>query len=399
MIRIAHFSPLPPQPSGIADHCATLLPYLAEQMEVDAFAEGPFALGKRLESVQIRPLEEFEARSELRRTYDVCVYHMGNHPAYHQRIYAMLLCWPGIAVLHEVDLHSFHLQRAGRVAYVREMAYAYGVEGAREARQVCAGLGNAPSSRLLSKRIVDVSLGAIVHTNYARRVVLAESPSARVGCVPLAVGETESASARKPVRWPLPLDSIVLASFGIIAPSKRVESVLRALVRLNTKDSNWRYVWVGEPAPSYNPMPLIRDLGLTDRVQVTGYVDGAEFEAWLHAVDIGLNLRSAPTGGEMSAALGRLMAHGRPVLVSDVGGFSDLPDDCVVKIRQDETEVEQVVTALRRLIADPSARAAYGEAARRYVQREWSFPRVARDYASFIQSCLDAIVAPSQEHA
>ena len=36
-VRIAHVSPLPPQQTGIADYCASLLPYVAEVIDVDVF--------------------------------------------------------------------------------------------------------------------------------------------------------------------------------------------------------------------------------------------------------------------------------------------------------------------------------------------------------------------------
>jgi len=38
--RIAHWSPLPPQRSGIADYCAELLPQLAEHFDIELITEG-----------------------------------------------------------------------------------------------------------------------------------------------------------------------------------------------------------------------------------------------------------------------------------------------------------------------------------------------------------------------
>jgi glycosyltransferase involved in cell wall biosynthesis len=154
------------------------------------------------------------------------------------------------------------------------------------------------------------------------------------------------------------------------------------------------YVLVGEPVDNYDLLPFIRQSRLESRVYITGFVDRATFEACLQTIDIGINLRTGPSGGEMSAAVARLLAAGRPTIVSDVDGFAELPDDCVIKIRQDESEVEQLVAALRQLILDPSTRAAYGENARRYVQTEFSFTRVAQSYAEFIRECLNAADKP-----
>jgi glycosyltransferase involved in cell wall biosynthesis len=395
-LSIAHFSPLPPQRSGIAVYCAELLPRLAAEMRVDAYVDAPAANDSTLaRSLDIRSIADFLASPDLRKRYHVCLYHMGNHPAYHEPIYSALLRYPGVTVLHELDLHAFYLTRSGPAVYVREMGYACGLDGARRARLVSAGkLDTSNDLPPLFNRIADVSLGLIVHTEYARQRILAESPRARVAYIPLAASlPSSSAPTGKPGLFEaFPPGVIVLASFGYVAPSKRIEVVLRALAQLRNEMSNVRYILVGEQVPGCNFGPLIEELGLTDIVHLTGFVDDAAFQVYLNTIDIGINLRTGPTGGEMSATLVRLLASSRPTIVSDVGGFAALPDKCVVKLRQDTSEVEQLVAALRYLAANPHGRAAYGEAARQYVQRECSFESVAHRYTAFIRECLDSIV-------
>jgi len=217
MIKLAHFSPLPPQASGVADYCSALLPHLAQWMQVDVYSESP---GVRAAS-SIGSVQAFLNSPGLWRRYDMCLYHMGNHPVYHEQVYSALTRHPGITVLHELDLHAFHLHRsqlaAAGTAYVREMGYANGIEGAREARRVCAGLGGVPQNPCPSfQRIADVSLGLIVHTEYARRIILARSPRARVAHIPHAVHVAEPVSVEKPpVLRRFPSDAVALASFGL----------------------------------------------------------------------------------------------------------------------------------------------------------------------------------------
>jgi glycosyltransferase involved in cell wall biosynthesis len=388
-LTCAYFSPLPPQRSGIADYSAELLPHLARHMAIDVYVDAPDRIDRSLVgSLKIGPIAGFLASPDLYLHYDVCVYHMGNQPVYHERIYRALQRFPGIVVLHEFDLHSFFWNRSSdRAAYLREMGYAYGLEGLQAARR-------PPSQDVLTgkyplfNRLADVSVGVIVHTDYARRSVLAASPRARVKCIPHAVSTPDVLEAPDQLK-PFPAGDIVLASLGYLAPSKRIESVLRALAQLRREAIDFRYVLVGEQVPGCDFTSLIQEIGLSDVVELTGFVNEDAFRMYLKTIDIGINLRTEPTGGEMSGSLVRLMAGGRPVIVSDVGGFADLPDDCVIKIRQDETEIEQLAAALRRLIADPMARARYGDAARRYVAQELSFPGVAQKYAAFIHECLE----------
>jgi glycosyltransferase involved in cell wall biosynthesis len=188
----------------------------------------------------------------------------------------------------------------------------------------------------------------------------------------------------------LPPGAVVIASFGYVASSKRIEVILRALARLRGELPQLRYALVGEAVDHYELTPLVQQLGLDNIVHITGFVDSATFEAYLQMIDIGINLRTGPSGGEMSAGVVRLLAAGKPTIVSDIDGFAELPDDSVIKITQDNDEVEQLMAALRQLILDPSARAAYGENARRYAQSELSFTRVAQSYMEFIRKCLDA---------
>ena len=56
------------------------------------------------------------------------------------------------------------------------------------------------------------------------------------------------------------------------------------------------------------------------------------------ACDVLVNLRS-PTMGETSGSVIRGLALGKPMLVSDVGWFSELPDGVALKIPVDDYEV------------------------------------------------------------
>ena len=389
-MKIAHFSPLPPQRSGVAAHCAELLPHLAAHAGIDAYST--------VRTSNARPIEEFGRPAGARYRYDACLYHMGNHPAYHDAVYATLLRYPGVVVLHDLNLHAFHLQRAPadshHTGYVREMGYAYGLAGTAVARQVLTGRNEAPSAGYpLFNRVVEVSLGVIVHTEHARQSVLTAVPHARVAYIPLAIPVPDQTTpGARPARLAqLAPGTTVLASFGYVAPGKRIEVVLQALAQLRQRGATLYYVLVGEPIRGYDLAPMIDALNLSDVVYQTGFVDNATFAAYLGNVDVAVNLRSAPTGGEMSATLLRLLAQGKPVLVSDVDGFAALPDDCVLKIGQGEDEVAQLVATLQRLMADDHGRAGYSERARAYARQKHSLAAVAEQYLVFIQQCIESV--------
>jgi len=394
-MKIAHFSPLPPQRTGIAHYCAELLPYLTDYADIDVYTT---AVNETAVSPSFFPTQSItnfvQALPAIRYQYDTCLYHMGNHPDYHEEIYTTMMRCPGIVVLHEVNLHAFYLQRKGsRAAYIREMGYAHGMSGINTAQQHLSGEKRLDINEYpMFQRIVHSSSGIIVHTDFARQAILSAIPSARVVTIPLAVrlpDATVLSKVAKKLPRPSP-ETILIGSFGYVADSKRIEIVLHALAALRGTVPDFHYFIIGTPLAGYELTLLINELELDDIVHQIGYADPDAFESYLSEVDIGINLRTAPSGGEMSATLVRLLAHGKPTAVSNIGGFAALPDTCVLKIEQDADEILHLTAALRPLIVDTDERARYGQAAQAHVRDNYSFPRIAQQYAAFVEKIAHA---------
>ena len=51
----------------------------------------------------------------------------------------------------------------------------------------------------------------------------------------------------------------------------------------------------------------------------------------------------------------RALTVGTPLVVSDVGWFSELPDAVAAKVPVDELEVETLVATLERLVSDAAS--------------------------------------------
>src|SRR5690349_19516800 len=101
------------------------------------------------------------------------------------------------------------------------------------------------------------------------------------------------------------------------------------------------------------------------------------------ACDICIGLRF-PTMGETSGSAIRTLSLGKPLVVSDLGWFAELPDDVAVKIPVGDGEEDALLRAFERL-AEPGAAERMGEAARAYVQREHGLERVAELYVSALE--------------
>src|SRR5262249_30134003 len=85
---------------------------------------------------------------------------------------------------------------------------------------------------------------------------------------------------------------------------------------------------------------------------------------------------------ETSGAVIRGLGLGKPMLVSDVGWFAELPDDVALKVPVDELEVQTIAGALE-LAAEHAAE--LGGAAREYVRCEHDLRRAADGYVRALE--------------
>ncbi len=107
-MKIAYFSPLNPQKSGISDYSEELLPFLAGSAKIDLFVDGFWPLNKSLGRAH-RCFDYQNRPEDLKRLpdYDAILYHMGNDHRYHTGIYQTARAFPGIVVLHDFALQNF----------------------------------------------------------------------------------------------------------------------------------------------------------------------------------------------------------------------------------------------------------------------------------------------------
>jgi glycosyltransferase involved in cell wall biosynthesis len=390
-MKIAYFSPMPPQRTGIADYSQELVPAL-----VNAGAAVDLWVDEAASGLAQCPIRNYSADPGLRRelsAYDAIVYHMGNSPA-HRNIYQTLREFPGVVVLHDFVLHHFfasYLLEAMRspALYIEEMAYNYGAAGEELARSALHGeqqiWEREPVRYPLNKRVLDHARGVIVHSEFARRLVQQSHPHLPAATINLPVAIEESApSAQLKERYGIPGGRTVIASIGFGSSAKRIEIVLGALAAMRRDDV--LYLLVGEVGDAFRAD--LRRRGLNDLVRATGYLDWQTFNDYCDLIDLGIDLRY-PTMGESSAAVCRLLAKGKPCVVSDLGWFAELPGDCAVKL--DVAADERALAAvLSGLIDDAPRRRALGEQARRYIREEHSPQGAAVQYLDFLRQVRSA---------
>jgi glycosyltransferase involved in cell wall biosynthesis len=368
-VKVAYYSPLPPEHSGIADYSALLLPALEQRVEI--------AVAQR--------------RRRRPRGVDVSLYHMGNDPEVHGWILEALRREPGPVVLHDFVLHhlvaGLTVGRGDNDAYLDAMFRDSGVVGRLLAHGVVDGLvpplWETRAERFpLTGEVLDYATGLIVHSRYVRGLCRQKGFSGPIWHVPMPAWPTPTTlpDAGLPARRP------VVGCFGYLTTTKRIPQLVEAFAALQREFPEALLVLAGRPTPGFVLDPLLEAHRLRrdhDVVELD-YVD--EFRLWalMAASDICVNLRW-PTMGETSGTAIRALVLGRPLVVSDIGWFSELPDDAVAKVAAGPSEVEELTESLLRLGADPQLRERLGASGETHVRREHDLGRVAEAYTTALE--------------
>ena len=393
MRRIAYLSPLPPEASGIADYSAELLGGLRHRFKIELFCGQPASLPEALDGLPVRGYAQF-LDEHRRRPYGAILYQFGNSPDYHREMYRLLQRQPGVVVLHEYMLHDLVRHAGTADDFIAAMRYSYGLSAEQTAREMV----EKPSqddrwAYPLFEPVVDAAGHVIVHGAVARARVLRSRPAADVSVVPLpsSLGglPVVSDASRRALRQELIVGegALIVASFGHITPIKRIEVNLRAFARLRRRYPTARYVLVGEISPYYQELHEMLTGPLGEGVIVTGRVPFPRLLELMEITDIACNLRSL-TGGETSAICVRLLGLGTPVVVSEGGWFSEIPDGCCARVGAGATEEDELVAVLEALASDPGPRQEMGRAAAVWAAHELSFEQAVDGYTAVLERAI-----------
>ncbi|MCA1600170.1 MAG: hypothetical protein LC776_00520, partial [Acidobacteria bacterium] len=206
-MKLAYFSPLNPQPSGISDYSEELLPYLAAHAEIDLFVDGFHPSNPNI-TTQFRCFDYHRDPSALDslQDYDAVIYHMGNDHRYHAGIFATMRKQPGVVVFHDFALQDFFLGlarvRGNNELYLAEVAACHGQsERIRAEEHLLRGSVPpqvaAPLSFPLNCRAAGAAEGIIVHSQWSRARFERLAPGVPLARIPMPVADIRADRAGK----------------------------------------------------------------------------------------------------------------------------------------------------------------------------------------------------------
>jgi glycosyltransferase involved in cell wall biosynthesis len=358
-VRVAYYSPLPPERSGIADYSALLLPALRRLVDVEFVRRG-----------RTRPVAA-----------DVALYHVGNDPDAHSWIVDALRRRPGVVVLHEFVLHhlvaGLTIGRKDGPGYLAAMERDAGVAGRLLAHGVLDGRvlppwETRPDEFPLAGEVLASATALIVHSHYveqqAREVF--DGPIWRIPHPAWAMPDVKPATVDgRPL----------FGCFGHLNASKRIPQLLEAFAAVRVRHPEAKLLLVGPASPRFDVDRLVGD-----GVERIDYVDEERLWSLMAACDACISLR-APTMGETSGSVMRALSLARPLVVSDLGWFAELPDEVALKVPVDGDEVPALAASLELLASSEATQLAMSDAARRHVEREHDLTHVAEEYVAALE--------------
>jgi len=231
-------------------------------------------------------------------------------------------------------------------------------------------LGQAAAQRRLYERVDAL----VVHSEYGRRQLVDG-----LGLPPTKVhvihhGAFEHVAAPEPTPLPPGFAGVpgpVVLFFGLLRPYKGLETLLNAWRGVDGDGELWI---VGRPRMALEPL---RALATPSVRFLPRYVTDGELAAFFTRADVMVLPYARTERFDQSGVLASALAFGKPTVVSDVGGFSEVAVLGAARLVAPD-DVGALREVLADLIADPGGRARLAAAARAAARGPYSWDAAAR---------------------
>lgn len=337
--------------------------------------------------VEILRWDDLERMNEATAWADSVVYQVGNHYDFHYGCLEWMERQPGVVCLHDIYLgHLFYgWAESRREKAHRHVACWYGETTAREFfayPESESFMKGTADSAPMTEWIGAMAHGVITHSSWGVKRLLDSCPGP-VRVVALAY-DKPSLSPPAVHSSELPNQRFTIVTIGHVNPNKRVESVIRAIGNSALLQMNVTYVLVGsiQPKTETDLHSLAAELGV--ELVTYGEVDDVTLDRVINSADLISCLRW-PSLEAASASAIEAMLYGKPVIVTDTGFYSELPDDAVRKINHGN-EVQALQTVIEMLYLDPDAGKELGRRAEEWASQTFTAFTYARQLMEIIES-------------
>jgi glycosyltransferase involved in cell wall biosynthesis len=234
------------------------------------------------------------------------------------------------------------------------------------------------AQRAAQRRLYERFDAVIVHSEHGRARLTGELgvEEQRVHVIPH--GAFSHLAAGPPGPAPFETDKRVVLFFGLLRPYKGIDVLLEAWRGIEDAE-----LWI-VGMPRMDVAALSAELPSANVRFVPRFVSDQELPGYFRRADlVVLPYREIDQSGVLFTAL----AFGTPLLLSDVGGFSELADTGAAQTVP-AGDAGALHEALVRLLGDPAELDALGERARHAAANEYAWESIGRSTLALYESLL-----------
>lgn len=326
--------------------------------------------------------------------YDLIIYNFGNCYEYHIDIYKVSQLYNGILILHDVVMHNFFmgvwlLDENNQNGYIDYLGERYGDAVKKMAISSFCGQIVPPfwetdkcAEYPFIEKTIQNAKGIIVHSKYHYNIInhYFGGIMAEIEFPFLHKRGIQSFNKNRDTK------RIKLLTYGQVNRNKCIDQVIKAIGTSEILINKIEYDIIGS-LRNTNYVEDLRKLisyyGLEQQVNLLGYKNDNELDKYIENADVMINLRSPAFEGA-SWSLLEQMSKEKLIVVTDTGCYSEIPDDCIIKIKQGY-EVEQIQKLLLNVDSNYDMVKSYGQNAKRIAVNKYNIENYKCKFNQFVQ--------------
>jgi len=395
--KLAMFTVLPPQKSGIAYYSKELIDELKKYYKIDVFLKPSNEndiICHFWTDVNMYRIEQFDSLAEQ---YDRILYHFGNNPM-HAHMFTILSKYGGVSVLHDFFLKD--LQSYRNFMDIKQHALDSALYESHGIGSIVEYNKNNNES-VFNKypcnfEVIRLSHAIITHSRYASNLLKFFYTNIPL-CVTIPHLESlpNTSISKNNLRASLGLDqsSFIVCCFGFINTNKLNQEILDAWLDSDiSKNPINKLIFVGSTLKNIYGNEFQKNVDTTNnQVLITGWSEEKDYKMYLNAADGAIQLRQH-SRGETSKTLLDALSYGLPVIINEHGSSGEVPDNSVIKVQENCT-VDDLTKALNLLFRDKHLRENLSENAKNYILKECHPKICAEKYYKTIEQAYKTQVS------
>jgi len=381
-MNIAFMTPLPPQKTGIANYAYDLLVGLSKfhDLEITVLTNTDGYINDKIKVINIAK-EDIDFSK-----FQLINYQLGNNEEFHYYMYNVLKKYGGMVHIHDIVLHEVLAKSLNaakqRKMYLSVIRKLYGKKNSDLLNELFEKDIYPWKTKIAIQlpcfeEFVSSAETCIVHSKYIQKKIQSKFTSQSIYKVNQLynVPPTQNKTNNNTIRFGV---------FGGVEVNRKVYDIIKVFSSIIELNINLELIIVGEISQKCKDIiDLPKKYNIEKNVSFHNHVNDDEFYDLLNSIDLLIALRD-PTVGETSAVVMQSLQLNVPVVVSDVGWYSELPD-FVDKVSNDNLELN-LTLLLQKYIADKNTFIHKKKEIKTYVDKNLDFDVYIESYYNILKT-------------